>query len=73
VLEELAEKTGAIVTDPLALLGPDPSPATRSRVGDALLLAPPGKVLLPPGFDKRLHGYHGGLARDELEIPLLIA
>jgi len=35
-------------------------------------MAPPGKVLLPPGFDKRLRSYHGGRARDELEIPLLI-
>ena len=73
VLEELAEHTGGSLTDPLALLGPDPVASAISRVGDVLLLAPPGKVLLPPGFDKRLHSYHGGRARDELEIPLLIA
>jgi hypothetical protein len=72
VIEELAGLTGAAATDPLALLGPDPIPEAESRVGDVLLLAPSGKVLLPPGFDKRLRSYHGGRARDELEIPLLI-
>jgi hypothetical protein len=72
VIEELAGLTGAVPTDALALLGPDPIPEARSRVGAVLLLAPPGKVLLPPGFDKRLRSYHGGRARDELEIPLLI-
>ena len=73
LLDELAARTGAVLTDPLALLGPDPGPAARSRTGDALLLAPPGKVLLPPGFDKRLHCYHGGQADAEMEIPLLVA
>lgn len=72
VIDELAGITGAVPTDPLALLGPGPIPASRARVGDVLLLAPPGKVLLPPGFDKRLRAYHGGRDRDELEIPLLI-
>lgn len=72
VLDSLAEQTGAQRTDPLALLGADPGLEARSRVGDVLLLAPPGKILLPPGFDKRLHSYHGGLAADEVEIPLLI-
>ena len=68
----LAEVTGAEITDPLGLLGPDPGPAARARVGDALMLAPPGKVILPPGFDKRLRSYHGGLAVEEVEIPLLV-
>ncbi|MET0564935.1 MAG: alkaline phosphatase family protein [Acidimicrobiia bacterium] len=72
LLETLAEQTGAEMTDPLGLLGPDPGPAARARVGDGLLLAPPGKVILPPGFDKRLHSYHGGLAPEEVEIPLLL-
>ena len=71
-LDELAEMTGGELTDPLALFGPELSPETRSRAGDGLLLAPAGKVLLPPGFDKRLHSYHGGMAGAELEIPLLI-
>jgi len=72
VIDELAEITGALPTDPLALLGPGPIPAARARVGDVLLLAPPGKILLPPGFDKRLHSYHGGPAKQELEVPLLV-
>jgi Type I phosphodiesterase / nucleotide pyrophosphatase len=72
LFENLAAMTGAEMTDPLGLLGPDPSPAARARVGEALLLASPGKVILPPGFDKRLRSYHGGLAPEEVEIPLLV-
>ena len=72
MLARLAEQTGAEMTDPLRLLGPDPGPAARARVGDVFLLAPPGKIILPPGFDKRLHSYHGGLAPEEVEIPLLV-
>jgi hypothetical protein len=72
LLVQLAKATGAEAVDPLRLLGPDPIPQAKERTGDALLLAPPGKVLLPPGFDKRLHCYHGGLAPAELEIPLLV-
>lgn len=72
LLMELAEESGAEMVDSLSLLGPDPGAAARARAGDTLLLAPPGKVLLPPGFDKRLHSYHGGLAADEIEIPLLV-
>jgi hypothetical protein len=60
------------MVDPLELLGPDPGPQAKERSGDGLLLAPPGKVLLPPGFDKRLRSYHGGLEPAELEIPLLV-
>ena len=58
------------------MLSPNSAPSRVSkraaRSGDALLMAPPGKVLLPPGFDKRLQAYHGGLAQDEVEIPLLV-
>lgn len=71
--QELAETTGGTLVDPIAMLGPDSGPDARARVGDALLLAPPGRVLLPPGFDKRLRAYHGGIGKDEMEIPLLIA
>jgi hypothetical protein len=71
-LEALATATGSVMVDPISLLGPEPSPEAEKRTGDSLLLAPPGKVLLPPGFDKRLRSYHGGLEPAELEIPLLI-
>jgi hypothetical protein len=73
LLGELARETGSELVDPVGLLGPEPGPEAIRRTGDALLLAPPGKVLLPPGFDKRLRSYHGGLAPAELEIPLLVA
>jgi hypothetical protein len=73
LLEHLAAVTGGELVDPLSLLGPDPTPETRRRVGDSLLIAPEGRVILPPGFDKRLRAYHGGLVPDEREIPLLIA
>jgi hypothetical protein len=73
VVEELAALTGGELADPLSLLGPDPGPATRRRSGESLLIAPEGKVILPPGFDKRLLSYHGGLAPAEVEIPLLVA
>jgi hypothetical protein len=36
------------------------------------LVPPNGKVILPPGFDKRLRCYHGGVTRAEIEIPLLV-
>ncbi len=55
------------------LWGPGPPhPALAERTPDALFLAADGEVLLPPGFDKRLMGYHGGLDPEEIEIPLLV-
>jgi hypothetical protein len=72
VLEALATATASEIMDPVSLLGPEPAPKATNRTGDGLLLAPRGKVLLPPGFDKRLRSYHGGLEPAEIEIPLLI-
>jgi hypothetical protein len=51
----------------------DPHPELEGRLPTALLAAPPGRVLLPRGFDRRLIGYHGGTAREEIEIPMLVA
>jgi hypothetical protein len=73
VFEDLAALTGGELVDPLSLLGPGPTAESRERVGQSLLIAPEGRVILPPGFDKRLASYHGGLAPAEVEIPLLIA
>jgi hypothetical protein len=73
VFDELAELTGGRLVDPLAQLGPDPIAEAKRRVGDALLIAPDQKVILPPGFDKRLRSYHGGFAPAEIEVPLLVA
>jgi hypothetical protein len=72
LIDQLAVVTGGELVDPVALLGPNPTEKTLSHVGDHLLLAPPGKVILPRGFDKRLRCYHGGLSAEELEIPLLV-
>ncbi|MDX1448356.1 MAG: alkaline phosphatase family protein [Acidimicrobiia bacterium] len=57
-----------------AWLGADrsPHPELESRLPDAVALAAPGTLLLPPAFDRRLIGYHGGLEREEVEIPILV-
>lgn len=72
LIEELESLTGGELVDPLPLLGPNPSDEVISHVGERLLLAPRGKVVLPRGFDKRLRCYHGGLMPEEVEIPLLL-
>lgn len=72
LIEELAEATGGELADPLPLLGPEPTDKTLSHLGERLLLAPPGRVILPKGFDKRLRCYHGGLSREEVKVPLLV-
>lgn len=77
LIDRLAVETGAELVDPggfVPWFGPGtPHRQLRDRLPDGLLLAPSGKVLLPPGFDKRLVGYHGGLTAEEVRIPLLVA
>ncbi|MEX1004838.1 MAG: alkaline phosphatase family protein [Acidimicrobiia bacterium] len=51
---------------------PEPHPEFAERIPDVVALAPDDGLLLPRGFDRRLVGYHGGLSRAEVEIPLLI-
>lgn len=60
------------------LLGPPPHhPEIKDRLGDYLLLPPPGAALYyrPPGSrgkeDRFLKGAHGGLTREEMLIPLV--
>ena len=77
LIQRLANETDAVVIEPAEFvpwLGPGPrhKDLTR-RLPDTVLLAPPGKVILPPGFDKRLVGYHGGLSREEVAVPLMVA
>lgn len=72
LIEDLAASVGGTLVDPLSWLGPGPTEKTRSHLGDRLLIAPPGKAIIPRGFDKRLRCYHGGLMPEELEIPLLV-
>jgi hypothetical protein len=58
------------------LFGPESASAeTRLRVGDFVALAPPGHVLLYEPSDTLLamRGTHGGLTRDEMRIPLIVA
>lgn len=73
VMEDLAVSVDGVLVDPVSWLGPDPIDKALSHLGDRLLIAPPGKALLPKGFDKRLRCYHGGLMPEELEIPLLVS
>lgn len=77
LIVRLASETGAQLIERdrlIELLGPGPHHRQLSqRLPDAVLLAPDGKVLLPPGFDKRLVGYHGGLTPEEVSIPLMVS
>ncbi len=72
LIEDFAKLTGGELIDPATVYGGDLSSLARSRVGEAVVLAPEGKVILPPGFDKRLRAYHGGLDPAEVEVPLLV-
>lgn len=76
LLDRLAMETGAeVVRRPTLIewLGGEPvHPDLNPRLPDRLLLAPPGRLLLPRPFDKRLIGYHGGIEPAEIEIPLLM-
>lgn len=76
--DHISELAAAVDVDPHWVGSPDPlwpgdhHPRLAERLPDAVLLAPPGRLLLPRGFDKRLVGYHGGLSNQELDIPLLL-
>lgn len=76
LIEELAMRTGGSVVMPGDLeemWGEGTAhPLLGARKPDAALLAAPGTVILPKGFDKRLVGYHGGLEPGELHVPLLV-
>ncbi len=72
LIDDLCRDTGATLTDPRGLVGPGLTDIARRRLGVNLVLPPEGKVILPPGFDKRLRCYHGGPLPAEIEIPLLV-
>jgi hypothetical protein len=72
LIEDLSDLVDGELVDPVPLLGPDPTTQTLSHVSRQVLLAPRGKAVIPKGFDKRLRCYHGGLTREEMEIPLLL-
>ena len=75
--ERLLAPTGADLYRPDVFVpwfgdDPDPHPDLAERLPHLVALAPDDHLLLPRGFDRRLVGYHGGLRREEVEIPLLI-
>jgi hypothetical protein len=76
-IEELAAQTEATLVEPndlRSMLGDGVDhPELSERLPDALLLAPPDRLLLPRGMDRRLIGYHGGNTDAERSIPLLVA
>ena len=54
--------------------GPGPEhPDFAARTPDGIILAEPDSLLIPGHMDRRLVGYHGGLALDEINIPLLVS
>jgi hypothetical protein len=77
LIGELAKRTGGELVGPdrfLPWLGATRThPRLTDRLPTRVLLARPGTVILPPGFDRRLVGYHGGLTEEEVAIPLLVA
>jgi hypothetical protein len=72
LIGDLVTLTDGSLADPAPLLGPDLSDDARARLGETVLLAPPGKAIIPRGFDKRLRCYHGGLSDEEVKVPLLV-
>ncbi|WP_433608230.1 alkaline phosphatase family protein [Prescottella agglutinans] len=56
------------------LLGPDPTPAARRRIGDVVAIARGGAAVVRTEVEPRmslLGGQHGALTDDELLVPLL--
>ena len=56
-------------------LGPDPSPATRRRVGDVVLAAHDGVAFVDPAMPRETHlvSAHGSLTAAEMMVPLVAA
>ena len=54
-------------------LGPDPSPATRSRVGDVVLAARTDVAFVDPALEReaRLRSAHGSLTAAEMLVPVV--
>jgi len=73
LVEDLVQQTGGSRADLVGLLGPDPTEKAVSHLSPHLILAPEGKVIIPRGFDRRLRCYHGGLAPEEIDVPLLVS
>lgn len=76
LIAALARETGADQVDPAVIVSMLGAGARHldldARLPDSLLLAAPGNLLIPPGMDRRLIGYHGGDTSEERSIPLLL-
>jgi hypothetical protein len=57
------------------LLGPEPGPMVRGRLGDVVLLARADVAYVAPDVPReaKLIGCHGSVTADELEVPLVAA
>lgn len=77
VIAELALETGAEHIDRdriVNMLGEGQRHSElEARLPIALLLAGASSLLIPPGMDRRLIGYHGGDTTPERSIPLMVA
>ncbi len=59
----------------LGYFGPVISPQFRARAGDLVILPYPGKSVWwfeKDKFEQKFYGHHGGLTRQEMEIPLIM-
>lgn len=68
-----AELPVTLVGDPRPLFGPGDHPELATRLPTHVLLADPGRLVIPSFMDDRLVGMHGGLEAVELSVPLLVA
>lgn len=67
-----AELPVTLVDDPRPLFGPGDHPDLATRLPTHVLLADPGRLVIPSFMDDRLVGMHGGLEAAELSVPLLV-
>ena len=76
VAEHLADRFILVETEralAAGLFGPGkPSPETRSRLGDLLLLAQNDSRLLEKEEKYPLHGHHGSLTAEEMMVPAVM-
>jgi hypothetical protein len=74
--ERLAGNAEVVATDTLIAAGifAEPSARFRARLADVVVLPRYGEAVFwhePGRFVQHLHGQHGGLSPQEMEIPLL--
>jgi predicted AlkP superfamily pyrophosphatase or phosphodiesterase len=73
-LEGRAEVRGVAELMDAGYFGPVVSPLLRGRAGDLVILPLRGESVwwfVKNDFEQRFYGHHGGLTREELEIPLV--